>query len=176
LRKLSTVCLVWATAASTLVASTPHVLCCCASGKLKTIYLPPDAGKALRCCQGSCGSPDTGETFERKAGPGDKGCCRSKSDKSTANRGHDNTRLGDEKPSPSLVKMDCQKALVQMGGSALNCPETKLAQSLSALLYNSAETACASPALPTTQHTALRPIDRQPGSPDLITSLGRLVI
>ena len=84
LRKIAGVMMVWATAATTLLASTPHYDCRCPDGTIKRFCFSSASAESSCCCSGTvCGSkPSEGKSCCRKETSGSKSttkpscCCK----------------------------------------------------------------------------------------------------
>jgi hypothetical protein len=161
--------LVWATSASVLIGSTPLVACRCANGHVKLFCFSSTSAKSSCCCGGTC-------CFAAE----NHGCChKSKSGADRDDRGEDKPIPSDQNGSdegPSVVKKCCNKTLVQVKGSTLNRPETRVTQSALESLDLLAERAGGKNVPPTALRLRACRIDALPPPTDLIISLQRLTI
>src|SRR5438552_288534 len=66
-RKMVTAILVWATAASSLIGSTPHIVCRCPDGTVKQFCSGQASPESSCCCNGHCCSSPS---------DGGGGCCK----------------------------------------------------------------------------------------------------
>jgi hypothetical protein len=165
-------CLVWATAVSMLVASTPHFVCRCPNGDIKPFCLASTFTKSS-CCNVTCCSSESGGSNSSKAKPGGKSCCARKN--TFGNAPDKGNRTDDRNSSPAFGKTCCQKVLVQSEGSSLNSSETKLTPS-SPILDLSGATAAENAVAPSILLLARWRFDRLPPPTDLVTTLQRLTI
>jgi hypothetical protein len=76
-RKIAGVMMVWATAATTLLAGTPHFDCRCPDGSIKRYCFSSASGESSCCCSGTCSKAND-----------DKSCCRKQKTSSQSTAKH----------------------------------------------------------------------------------------
>ena len=165
LRKSIVAGLVWATATSTLMASTPFILCRCPNGDVRIFGSASTAAKSP-CCNVTCCPSDDGA----------KSCCCHKNASGNNTVQNQGTGVKNSGDGPIFVKASCQKALVQVDASALNQQYNKLTQSPTEHLHLQCETACGISAVMSIPYMVIWRVDRLPPPTDLVTSLQRLII
>jgi hypothetical protein len=173
LRQIAVASLVWATATSMLMASTPFVVCRCPNGDIKPFCFVSTFTKSSSCCNDACCS-ESGEGCCSKSRPDTKSCC---AQKNTSD--NDPGKRSDAKNSaegPAFVKASCQKTLVQVKGSSLDRPETKLGQTSPESVNPLIGAVCGNSVRPSVPRSAVWRVDRLPPPTDLVTSLQRLTI
>jgi hypothetical protein len=167
LQKLVVASLVWATATSMLMASTPFVVCRCPNGEIKPFCFASTFTKSS-CCNDTCCS----EGSDRRCSSA-KSCC---GEKNTQGNDQGERNPKDSDGGPAFVKTCCQKTVVQVNSSPLDRPDTKLTQAspeCANLLTGMVSENQAKPSVP---RAAAWRVDRLPPPTDLITSLQRLTI
>jgi hypothetical protein len=143
LRKTATALLVWATAVSSLIGSTPHFTCRCPDGTVKPFCSGQTTPGSSCCCNGKCCSTSDGADCcckgkssprqEEKNGPS---CChRSKTETpskpAVSQPDEENAqKIGPDPRSGSegrlvISRSCCQKSLVKAESRTLVRPETK---------------------------------------------------
>jgi hypothetical protein len=143
-RKTVTAILVWVTAASSLIGSTPHFTCRCPDGTVKPFCTGQATPGSSCCCNGkgccSTGGGDGGCCCKGKSSPGQQArdghsCCQQSNtetpskpaagqpDESARKTGAD-PRSGSEERL-AVSRSCCQKTLVKAEGRTLVRPETK---------------------------------------------------
>lgn len=174
IRKFAIVCVVWATAASTLLGSVPHVVCRCPNGQIKYFCFSSVAEKASCCCASKSGSTKVkADCCTGGKAKGKRSCCQGKPQENSSG----NERKSSPPPSdgsPSFAKSCCQKTLVQVKGPSLVPPDAKPVQVTSESLHACGDfgtfyVARESLALDWGMHEL-------PPPTDLVTSLHRLTI
>jgi hypothetical protein len=171
LRKASAAFLVWATAASALLGSTPHVVCRCPNGQIKLFCVSMFLTSSKSCCcNGSCCQSKAKSGCCCKSGPAKKTGCggETKSEKNPPLK-------GDAGADGAFSSSSCQKTFVKTNAPVLTRAETKSfdSGSSSLVLLATAELGCFIKPAP------LRKIWRvawPPPPTDLVTSLKRLTI
>src|SRR5260370_140586 len=130
IRKFAVVCVVWTTAASTLLGSTPYVICRCPNGQIKLFCAVLSVNNSSKscCCNGSCcdSKGDKASCCNAKAVQ-KRSCCAVKNPegepKNTGKKGlAANNKSGEFRIFDGAC---CQKTLVKAKVSALNRAETK---------------------------------------------------
>ncbi len=167
-RRLATIVLVWATASSTLLASTPYYVCRCPDGTIKTHFvgfISPDAS----CCSTNCCAVGTKE----------KSCCQTGKKKQAAKPINcaqaNNAHSGNKEGSPSIAQIPCQKTLVQPDERAL-CRMEVNAESDVPVALLPVTAASTLDLFGVDYEITLWRIDKGPPPTDLVTTLQRLTI
>jgi hypothetical protein len=190
IRNLCLKVFVWATVASTLLASTPHVLCRCPDGKIKPFcfsFFAPESSS--RCGATSCCSAQDANDGDCKAiSPGGpkagKGCCSSLKSKqpvhgSTANGCCDQTvqQAGSNRAEgPTIARTCCQKTLAQSQVPSLIRSDSKPLETSPGISFALAVVSSETAALPPGPANDVWQVDRLPPPTDLVTVLQRLTI
>ena len=114
LRNIAGVMMVWATAATTLLAATPHYDCRCPDGSIKTFCFGSGAGESSCCCSGTCSKAKNGKSCCRTGSSGSRStakpaCCCKQSKPAGASVASEKKPLNE----PVVRGSCCQKILVQ---------------------------------------------------------------
>ena len=137
LRKTATALLVWVTAASALVASTPHFVCRCPDGTVKQFCFGSTSGDSPCCCGGGkcCSSSNSScckksasaskrksscQKQESKNGSEPGTCCNPGGTAKAAGRG-----VGTRPEGLAIGRICCQKTLAQQVDRVLVRPEAQ---------------------------------------------------
>lgn len=174
LRKIAVASLVWATAGTMLMASTPHVICRCPNGQIKYFCFGSAAEKASCCCKSKSGSTEAKASCCTAAkAKGKPSCCQGNPQGSTSVKERkSNLRLSNG--NPSLAQTCCQKTLVQVKGPTLTPPDAKPNQVTSEAFHVCWELGTSYLAF---ESLALKwGMYELPPPTDLVTSLHRLTI
>lgn len=170
-RKIATIVLVWATASSTLIASTPYYVCRCPDGTIKTHLVGTVAPESSSCCSSNCCAASTKE----------KPCCQAAKKKQAVKpardaKPSDGHRQADGTDGPSISQVPCQKTLVQPEGRSICRVEANATQADHTVA--SLPVALPGPAaiIGAEGGTALWRIDKSPPPTDLVVVFQRLTI
>lgn len=144
LRKTATALLVWATAVSSLLGSTPHFTCRCPDGTIKPFCTGQAKPGSSCCCNGKCccstGSGEGGCCCKGKSSSGEQGsnghsCCQQSKTETPSKPSADQSDESGRKTGPDfrsgtgedlvVSRACCQKTLVKAEGRTLVRPETK---------------------------------------------------
>ena len=114
LRKIAGVMMVWATAATTLLAGTPHYDCRCPDGSIKTFCFGSTSGESSCCCSGACSKAKNRKSCCRKDSSGSRSaakpaCCCKQSKPAGASVASAKMPLNE----PVVRGSCCQKILVE---------------------------------------------------------------
>lgn len=124
-RKIATIVLVWATASSTLIASTPYYVCRCPDGAQKTHHVGTVAPESS-CCSSNCCT----------AGTKEQTCCQSAKKQRVARLARESRATETQRRSdgPTVGHAPCQKTLVQPEERSVCRTEADAAESAATLL------------------------------------------
>lgn len=178
LRRIAVVLMVWATAASTLLGSVPHVVCRCPNGKTKLFCVSLTSAKSGKscCCGSSCCDKKASDGCCCKAKPTKKSCCVKENAEET-DSGSKGTPVKEHLSKHGAAGGNCcQKTLVKTKVPVQNRSEVKVADcgcTSLILLANTAPGFAVAPAAPPKSEWR---VDWSPPPPDLVTSLQRLTI
>jgi hypothetical protein len=131
LRKTVLTLLVWATAASILVANTPHYVCRCPNGQVKEFCLGVVSEESTCCCSGETSSSKSnsasccqgGSTSNSK---GKKPCCGGHAtDRGSGLPAQQGTRGNPSDEHPTVSRTCCHRTVAQPDGQLVIRPEAK---------------------------------------------------
>lgn len=167
-RRLATIALVWATASSTLLASTPYYVCRCPDGTIKFHFVgtvSPDSS----CCSTNCCA----------VGAKEKPCCQAAKKKQAA-KPTDGIRTKDTQTfnkdgGPAIGQIPCQKTLVQPDERAV-CRMEIRSDSEAQVVILPVEIAAHFDLIGADAESTVWRIDKTPPPTDLITVLQRLTV
>ena len=181
LRKIAVACLVWATAASMLLGSTPHVICLCPNGQVKHFCGLSTFAKTHKscCCNGSCCSPDGGKKRCCKPKPEQKPSCCAK--KNSGAKPETITKdgaiaKGAANNEVAFRSACCQKTIEEAKIKVLSRAETKPKETGCSTLILLANADSDFIVVPMLAARRVWRVDWSPPPTDLITSLQRLTI
>jgi hypothetical protein len=196
LRKTCVAVLVWLTAASTLIANTPHFVCRCPNGQVKPFCLGSVSTESSCCCHGKCCSSSgstEGGCCTAKAPPEKQekhgSCCSRKSTRQNGPQPVISSPASDTSPKvvhrsggkrvegPTVDRPGCQRTLAEREVAPLSQPETnaKGSASHSLTLLAEAPPGDSIPVLTPVGQTAWA-FYRLPPPTDLVTLLQRFTI
>jgi hypothetical protein len=175
-RKIAGVMMVWATAATTLLASTPHFDCRCPDGSIKRYCFSAASGESSCCCSGTCSKAYDGKSCCRKQSSSRQStakhacCCKQDKSQSSSVASGSKPRKG-----PAVRGACCQKALANLEAQSSVRVTTVIDEATLAHLFvlPAMEIECVSTTAPS---RTIWQVHWLPPPTDLVTTLHRLVI
>ncbi len=179
-RKFAVICVVWATAASTLLGSTPQVVCRCPNGQIKLLCAILNFKKSTTscCCNGSCCESKGKESCCKPKAEKERCCCNPKIREHNDNdTRHDRLPMkGKPGKFEAFDGTCCQKAVAKAKVPVLNRAETKATDGdCNGLIMQAATESGFSVASIAPPRNGWR-VHWLPPPTDLVTSLQRLTI
>lgn len=190
LRRIALVAVVWGTAASTLMASTPHFVCRCPDGSVKPFCLGPVFNASGCCCGGDtccCSTKSGGGCCSKGGSSGGQAvkrtscCSQAPEHKDHSKPGTDGSggaqRAGSKAGEGHAISSRCcQKAVAQQETQSVTPLQAKINESLNTSLVLFPATLLVQAVPSATSGQTVWEVFRLPPPTDLVTVLQRLTI